>query len=54
MEFWQAAVIRQLSAGNAEEARLKELIALSGALPGEVEIVWVFLRAKGGAWPRLK
>lgn len=54
MDYWQKVIVRQLLAGNAEEARLKELIALSGALPGEVEIVWVFLRAKGGAWPRLK
>jgi hypothetical protein len=47
-------VRRQLAAADAEEARLRELARMSGALPDEWLIVWRFRRDRGGMWPFLE
>lgn len=52
MGILQNQVMRQVAAADAAEQRLKDEVAQSGALPGEVGIVWVYKYASG-VWPRL-
>lgn len=52
MNILQSQVMRQVAAADVAEQRLKNDAAMSGALPGEVGIVWVYKYASG-VWPRL-
>lgn len=52
MDFLKSQVMRQVAAADAAEQRLKDEAAMSGALPGEVGIKWVYIY-RSGVWPFL-